>query len=187
MFPVQNDVLPPQGVHVAQPQAAIAGEKIGTLHVLTRTLRVNQHLYLVNGQVFTLGFRHLDAFRGCKCHDRVFRDDLRTDGGIEGGGEVTHVVRRALGGKRLAPPGFVGMLNPVDKIQTPLLVDFPHPHLFPVKGKHTADRPQQFQPSCALALLFGKIGFHPVVQQHSGTDGCLFQSGLRVGQFDDAS
>ena len=52
------------------------------------------------GESFELdpfGFRHLDTFCGCKCHYRVLRDNLGTDGGVECGGEITHVVRCTLG------------------------------------------------------------------------------------------
>ena len=90
LFSVQKDVLPTQGVDVTQPQTTVAGEKIGALHVLTGTLRVNQYLYLVNGQILASGFQ---------CHDRIFRDNLGTDSGIERGGEITHIICRTLGRK----------------------------------------------------------------------------------------
>ena len=99
LFSVQKDVLPTQGVDVTQPQTTVAGEKIGALHILTGTFRVNQGFYLVNSQVFTFGFRYFDTFRGGQCHDRIFRDNLGTDSGIERGGEITHIICRTLGRK----------------------------------------------------------------------------------------
>ena len=85
------------GINIAQPQTAVTGEKVGTFHVFAGAFRVNQNFYFVNGQVFPFGFRHLDTFCGCKCHYRVLRDNLGTDGGVECGGEITHVVRCTLG------------------------------------------------------------------------------------------
>ena len=168
LFPVFGKVTPAECVNVTEPQSAITGEKIGTFHVLPRTLRRYKGLYLVNGKELALAFRHLDALGRGERHERVFGNDVSPDRRVQCRAEIADIIRHAFRAERIAPCGSVFGLEPADEGDTEVLVDVTHSHLvLPyIGGNEIGHRTQQLHASHAPALLFLVECPHPVRQQH---------------------
>ena len=73
--PVLGDVAPFELPHVAQPQTAVAGEKISTFDVLPFAGCHEQSLHLVDSPVLPLPSVRLRPFVAREAVHRVGRDD----------------------------------------------------------------------------------------------------------------
>ena len=100
--PVLCDVLPFQPAHVAQPQTAVAGEKIGIFDNLNPARCRNQFFHFVDGQELPLPFVRLCPFMARQPVHRVEGDDAFADGDIECRYQGALAVEHGLGLERLS-------------------------------------------------------------------------------------